>query len=285
MAVRRPDSDAGRTGLDRALAAPGRTLLATDFDGVLAPIVDDPAAATADPGAVRVLGRLAASLAAVVVVTGRPVAEALRLGGFEGAPGLGGLRILGQYGVERWDAATGEVTAPEAHPGVELARAAVPRLLAEHGLGRAYVEDKGRALGVHLRRLPDPQGAMELLREPLTALAADHDLAVEPGKMVLELRAPGMDKGAAIDALLGDAELAAVDTVIYAGDDLGDLAAFDAVQRLRDRGGAGLLLGVADDPGAEANALVARADLALDSPAALVAWLERVADELAGAPG
>ncbi len=280
MAVRPPDSDDGLAGLDRLRAEPHTALLATDFDGVLAPIVDDPADAHVQPGAVRVLARLSVQLGAVVIVTGRPVADALRLGGFEGVPGLERLRILGQYGVEQWDATTGEVTAPEPHPGVEGARAAVPALLDELELSEAHVEDKGRALGVHLRRLPDPEAAMARLRDPLAALAADNDLAVEPGKDVLELRAPGMDKGAALDALLAAADLADVRTVLYAGDDLGDLAAYDAVQRLRDRGGAGVLLGVADPAAAERNELVERADLVLGSPAELVGWFDQLADTL-----
>ncbi len=288
MGMLRPDSAAGAAGLDRVLAEPGRTLLATDFDGVLAPIVDDPAQAGADPAAVRVLGRLAHSLAAVVIVTGRPVADALRLGGFEGAPGLERLRIRGQYGIERWDAATGEVTAPDPHPGVERARSDVPELLAGLGLADAHIEDKGRALGVHVRRLPDPQQAMRQLREPLSELAAEHGLVVEPGKNVLELRVPGMDKGAALDALLDDPDLSEVTTVVYAGDDLGDLAAFDAVERLRAPSGllngAGLLLGVAGNPADDRNELLARADLVLDSPAALVGWLEELADALAAGP-
>jgi len=284
MALCRLDTADGRAGLDRVLAEPHRVLLATDFDGVLAPIVDDPAAAWAEAGATDVLGRLAPSLGAVVVVTGRPVAEALRLGGFESAPGLDHLRILGQYGVEQWAAATGAATAPPAHPGIERARAAVVDLLVAQGLDGAHLEDKGRALGVHLRRLPAPEGAMERLQAPLSALAADHDLIVEPGKLVLELRAPGMDKGAALDALLAERELAEVTTVVYAGDDLGDLAAFDAVERFRGGDGdvAGLLIGVGGNPADDRHELMARADLVLDSPAALVGWLGQLADALAG---
>ena len=279
MGLRQPSTDAGRAGLEHLLAAPRRTLLASDFDGTLAPIVDDPAQAMPAPDAVHVLGRLASSLAAVAIVTGRPVADALRLGGFEGAPGLGRLRILGQYGVEQWDASTGEITAPNPHPGVQQARAALPDLLAQRGLAGAHVEDKGHALGVHVRRLPHPEQAMADLREPLSELAADFELLLEPGKLVLELRAPGIDKGTALDALL---EAGGIDTALYAGDDLGDLAGFDAVERLRHRGGSGVLICVSDR--LDGNEVATRADLVLESPTELIAWWAQVADALDAQP-
>lgn len=288
MGIRRPETAAGRDGLDRVLADPQRVLLATDFDGVLAPIVSDPAQAGAHPDAARVLGRLAGQLAAVVIVTGRPVRDVLRLGAFEGADGLQRLRIRGQYGIEQWDAGSGDVTAPDPHPGIDDARPAVVELLARLDLADAHIEDKGRALGVHVRRLPDPQRALAQLREPLSALAAEHDLVVEPGKNVLELRAPGMDKGVAIESLVADPELSGVDTVVYAGDDLGDLAAFDAVERFRGpdgrSGGAGLLLGVAGNPADGRNELLDRSDLVLSSPDGLVGWLDQLADVLAAPP-
>ena len=271
--LRRPGTEAGRTGLDRLLASPRRTLLATDFDGTLAPIVADPATAFADPAAAQVLGRLAQRLGAVAVVTGRPVRDVFRLGGLAGASGLGGLRILGQYGVESWQAATGEVSAPDPHPAIDRLRRVLPDLLAELGLGDVHVEDKGLALGLHVRRLADPEAALDRLREPVAALADEHGLLVEPGKLVLELRAPGADKGGAIEALLAGTDL---DTVVYAGDDRGDLAAVCAVERLRAGGGAGLVIAV----GAAPVELAERADLAVDSPAELVAWFSSLADAL-----
>ena len=55
----RPATPEGRAGLDALLARPGQALLATDFDGTLAPIVADPRAARPLPGAVPALRRLA----------------------------------------------------------------------------------------------------------------------------------------------------------------------------------------------------------------------------------
>ncbi len=64
--------------------------------------------------------------------------------------------------------------------------------------------------------------------------------------------------------------------MIFAGDDLGDLPAFDAVDQLRAEGLDGLLICSAST---EQDALVARADIVLDGPDAVATWLEELADE------
>ena len=73
MSLPEPRTPAGVRALQAIIASPGDTLVGLDFDGTLAPIVDDPEQAYADPAAVRALGRLAEQVGAVVVITGRPV--------------------------------------------------------------------------------------------------------------------------------------------------------------------------------------------------------------------
>ncbi len=65
--------------------------------------------------------------------------------------------------------------------------------------------------------------------------------------------------------------------MVFGGDDLGDLPAFDAVDALRQEGLGGLLLCSAS---AEQDALVARADVVLDGPDAVAEWLTALADDL-----
>lgn len=271
-----PRTDAGRAGLRAVLDHPGQALLALDFDGTLAPIVEDPEAAFVHPDALAVLARLVGCLGTVAVVTGRPVDAVRRLVGLDGAHGLDGLEVLGQYGVERWDATANVVAAAEPPAGVAQARAALPVLLERLGAGDVHVEDKGRALGVHVRRAADPTATFERLREPLAAFAAEHGLRVEPGKLVHELRAPGTDKGVALRALVAER---AAGAVVFGGDDLGDLAAYDAVEQLRGDGVPGLLLCSLGD---ERTALADRADVVVDGPAGVVAWLAQLADSLEG---
>ncbi|MFK4099835.1 trehalose-phosphatase [Streptomyces sp. NPDC019531] len=268
-----PETPAGRDGLRALLAEPSRAVIGLDFDGTLAPIVADPEQARAHPEAVSALAALAPKVASVAVVTGRPAEIAVRYGGFAGVPGLEHLTVLGHYGAERWDAATGELTAPEPHPGVAAVRAELPALL--DGTG-AWIEEKGgRAVAVHTRRAPDPQAIFDALRAPLTDLAARHGLIVEPGRLVLELRPPGMDKRVALLAHVRDLSAG---SVLYAGDDLGDLPAFSAVDDLRSSGTPGLLVCSGSD---EVTELRKRADLVVDGPGGVVTLLRGLADQLA----
>ncbi|WP_266384908.1 trehalose-phosphatase [Streptomyces canus] len=267
-----PATPVGRDGLRALLAEPQRAVIGLDFDGTLAPIVADPERARAHPEAVAVLAALAPKVASVAVITGRPAEIAVRYGGFAGVPGLEHLTVLGHYGAERWDAVTGEVTAPEPHPGVAAVRAELPELLDKTG---AWIEEKGgRAVAVHTRRAPDPQAAYDALRAPLTELAGRHGLIVEPGRLVLELRPPGMDKGVAL--LTHVRELSAT-SVLYAGDDLGDLPAFSAVDDLRSAGTPGLLVCSGSD---EVTELRKRADLVVDGPGGVVSLLRALAERL-----
>ncbi|MCD0505168.1 trehalose-phosphatase, partial [Bordetella petrii] len=95
--------------------------------------------------------------------------------------------------------------------------------------------------------------------------AARHpdDFDVQPGKMVFELRPRGVDKGAALRALMKTAPFAGRWPLMI-GDDLTDEAAFIAAREL---GGQGIKIG----PGPSA------AGWRLDSPQALARWLHRLA--------
>ena len=263
-----PRTAEGEAGLAAIRREPARALIATDFDGTLAPIVSDPREARADPGAVAGLRELAGLVGTLAVITGRPAAEAVELGGFDG---ISGLIVLGQYGLERWQ--EGAVTAPAPPPGVAVARERLPQLLADTGAPEGVrIEDKGSALAVHTRRAADPVAALAALKGPLAGLAAETGLAVEPGRLVIELRPPGMDKGAALTRLVAERKAG---PVLFAGDDLGDLAAFAAVRALREDGHPGVTVCSASG---EVSELAAEADLVVDGPggfAALLSWLAR----------
>lgn len=251
---------------------PGAVLLALDFDGTLAPIVADPTQAHVHPDSLTALERLGERLGGVAIVTGRPVAQVLELGSFRGRPGLAGLAVRGQYGAERWSAVDDVVTTPDAPEVVADLVADLPAWLAERGFDGARLEDKGLAVAVHTRG-----GAPDLLARltgPLTELAHGLGLTVEPGRQVIELRAVASDKGDALRDLV--AGLGA-SVVVYAGDDLGDLPAFDAVDALEDEG---LTVFRVCSASPEQDALVARADLVVEGPDGVAAWLTELADAL-----
>lgn len=271
-ALPEPATAAGRDGLTAILDRPGDSVVALDFDGTLAEIVSDPEQARAHPAAVPALAELAPLVASVAVVTGRPAGVAVRYGGFAGVAGLEHLVVLGHYGAERWDAVSGTVHAQPEHPGVAAVRAELPGLLDAMGAWQGtWIEEKGRAVAVHTRRAEDPQAAFEALRGPIADLAARHGLIVEPGRLVLEVRPPGIDKGIALAEYVRETKAAAV---VYAGDDLGDLAAFAAVDKLRSDGVPGLLL---CSGSAEVPDLAERADLLLPGPAGVVGFLAGLA--------
>ena len=254
------------------LADPGGTLLALDFDGTLAHIVDDPATAFGHAHAVDALARLGPLLGRVAIVTGRPVHQVLELGGFLDRPGFEHLVVFGQYGAERWDAVDGAPPPSDLVAPVQQALDTLPAWRAEHGVPEARLESKGLAVAVHTRGLGD--GIRDHLVEPLTRLATGLGLTVELGREVIELRLPGWDKGRVLEGLVDEFD---VRHVVFAGDDLGDLPAFDAVDRLRDRGYSGVLVYSAS---AEQTVLAERADVVLDGPDGVASWLGGLADAL-----
>jgi trehalose 6-phosphate phosphatase len=269
-----PRTEAGRAGLAALLRAPRAALIALDYDGTLAPIVADPAAARPYPGAAAALSRLAPLVGTLAVITGRPAQLAVELGGLGRVPGV---IVLGQYGRQRWDA--GVLTSPPAPPGVADARQQLPGVLAAARAPEGtYIEDKGDALAVHTRRAAEPGPALERLAGPLTALAERTGLTTEPGRMVIELRPAGADKGLTLTSLRAERQAA---SVMYVGDDLGDRSAFQAVAGLRADGIPGLAV-CSGSP--EVTALAELADLVVDGPAGVVALLARIAAAISAPP-
>jgi trehalose 6-phosphate phosphatase len=255
----------GQAGLDALIAAPRTGLIATDFDGTLSPIVSEPGAARPAAGAIEVLMRLAAKVGTVAIVTGRPATEAVEVGGLDAIPAV---IVLGHYGGQRWEG--GSLTdAPDDSPppGIVAVRAALPDLVRGAPEG-TRIEDKGTSLAVHTRQTADPAGTLESLRPALEALAKEAGVVAEPGKFVLELRPPGTDKGAALRGLVAERNAG---SVIYCGDDLGDLAAFAAIRQLRKDGIPGCTVCSASP---EAARVAAEADLVTDGPAGIVTFLE-----------
>jgi trehalose 6-phosphate phosphatase len=275
VAIPTPVTVPGREGLASILHDPGGALLAFDYDGVLAPIVDDPLNTPPYPGAVPALAKVAERVGSVVIISGRPADVVVSFGRFAEEPALGDLVVFGHYGRERWDAQTGKVVNPPTPESVAAVAAELPGLLADLGAPpETWIENKGGSVAVHTRRCPDPAATLALLASPIADCAARHGLVVEPGRFVLELRPAGVDKG---QTLLSYADERSARSVCYTGDDLGDLKAFDAVESLRDAGIAGLKVGSGS---AEVVVVARRADLVVDGPAGVVALLEGIVEAL-----
>lgn len=267
-----------------AIAAdPAHTLVASDFDGTLADIVDDPSAAHVNPASRRALMRVGALVGHTAIITGRGLASVRHLGQLDDAAGLERLVVKAQYGVETWDAATGEITQPPLPPQIGQASRRVESLLGDlrgQGVDVAGValEDKGRALGVHTRRAADPQGLLDRLRDPLLGIAEELGLHAEPGRLVMELRATPGSKAAALDAVMADRD---VRVVVMIGDDLADVAAFE---RLHEAESDDLVVAaVASASGGEQPGVEEHADVLCAGPSGVADWLEALADAVEAA--
>jgi trehalose 6-phosphate phosphatase len=255
--------------------AAAETVVGLDFDGTLSPIVDDPSQAHIHPDASDVLVDLAAQVAAVAVVTGRPARQALDLGGLEevghAIEDAGKeLYLFGQYGNERWSSTHRRIVSPRPPTGLATFLRDLPRALRTADAADAYVEDKGLAHAVHTRRLADPTAAYSRLLPLLRELAGRNGLVLEPGRNVIEVRAPGMDKGQAVRTL---ADEVGAGGFLFAGDDLGDLEAFDAVAKMAKDGMPTLLVCSVSD---EESALVEHADVVVHGPEGVLDLLRQL---------
>jgi trehalose 6-phosphate phosphatase len=188
--------------------AEGRTLLAFDYDGVLAPLVRDPHGAPMRPSTRRLLSRVVAAWP-VAVVSGRAWVDTVRL-----SQGIAPV-VVGNHGFELGHA--------RAVPRRVLATVRGWRRTLEAALADApvYFEDKRSTLAVHYgldRRW------REVERRVHAAAARLDGARIVHGKKVLNvLPADFPNKGDALRALLREQRL---DAALYAGDDVTDEDAF-----------------------------------------------------------
>ncbi|HEV7204427.1 MAG TPA: trehalose-phosphatase [Jatrophihabitans sp.] len=242
-------------------------VIATDFDGTLAPLQRDPQDSRPVEGSLAALTALAERGAHIAVITGRDAHTVLRLGGLATVPGL---TVAGLYGAETW--AEGELSTPDTPPAMESLQDQLPSVLADaYPDPDVWVEDKRLSLVVHVRRTADPDGALAALHDPVRGLAEDLELEMHPGAHVLELRLPGIDKAGALSRLVDEHDPRGV---LYLGDDLGDLPAFAEIARLRDAGRTAWSVGVLSS---SADAVRDACDVTVPDPRAVVTLLRALA--------
>lgn len=240
------------------LAHPDQAGIVADYDGTLAPIVEDPGDARPLDGITDLLSGLVGAYARVAVVSGRPVGflDGLVPPGVTTA-GLYGLEVLAD-GVRR-DHPQGGAWREVIDDVAAHAEAAGP-----HGM---LVERKGLSLTFHYRTKPELE---KKVRSWADVESRRSGLVSRPARMSVELHPPiDVDKGT---ALLEVAE--GLGAVCFIGDDVGDLPAFDALDQLEARGVAVLRVAVSGDEAVQA--LVDRADLVLEGPEAVKELLQRL---------
>lgn len=199
-----------------------------DFDGTLVELADHPDGVVVDAMLVDLVRTLEERLdGRLALVSGRPAEDLAALFG-DRPPS-----VVGSHGMEfRWS--DGRRARAERPAGLIESLAAM-RAFAEARPG-VVLEDKPLGAAVHYRMNPEHEADAIALGE---RLAAAHGLYLQHGKMMVEVRSPGGDKGSAIRTLMADPRFAA-GRPVFLGDDVTDEPGFAAVAAL---GGAGVLVG------------------------------------------
>lgn len=202
---------------------PRTTALFLDFDGTLVEIAERPEAvelATVTRSAVGTIARHADR--ALAIVTGRDIAT---IDAFV-APLF--LPVAGVHGLSRRDArARVSVLPVERAVLAQLGKELNLLCVAHPGL---IVEEKSGSVALHFRSRPDLQDfCIGAMRDSIAALGGGFQMLA--GKMVVEAVAEGASKGAAVCAFMAEAPFAGR-TPLFAGDDVTDEAAFEAVNSL-----------------------------------------------------
>lgn len=236
-------------------------VIATDFDGTLSPIVDVPEDAELLPGAADTLVALSARVGELAVVSGRPVSFLSRR-----CPE--GLTLVGLYGLE---AVRDGVRVDHPTAGVWRETMADVATAAElQGPEGMRVELKELSITLHYRGRPDLADAVDAYSYKAAKSAGLHR---RPARMSIELHPPiDEDKGTVLLRLAEDRS----GPVVYIGDDVGDLPAFDALDTLAAQGRPVVRLVAQSEE--MVDELRERADLLLDGPSGVLELLQRLLD-------
>jgi trehalose 6-phosphate phosphatase len=194
-----------------------------DVDGTLVDLAPSPSAVHVEPGTKDLLhGLHLATGGAVALISGRSLHDLDLL--FRGPA----LPAAGQHGLERRNG-RGEVWRLHvASDSLSLARARLTALASRHG--GLFVEDKGLSLALHFRAAPQLEHEMHAAVHAIVAeLGAGY--VVQTGKLVVELRPTGSDKGEAIAAFMSEEPFRAR-VPVFIGDDATDEHGFATVNAM-----------------------------------------------------
>jgi trehalose 6-phosphate phosphatase len=199
-----------------------------DFDGTLVELAETPDSIRVSPTLGALLRQLAEKLSGrIALVTGRSIAD------LERHLQCSRLAVSGSHGLELRLRDGSHVPLALRHDLSEV-RERIASLAEE--IPGLLVENKPFGIALHYRQAPE---AEERVRAALKELASRTGLALQHGKMVIELRPPGADKGDAVRAFMTEPDFAGA-RPLFVGDDLTDEDAFRAAAEL---GGGGVLVG------------------------------------------
>jgi trehalose 6-phosphate phosphatase len=209
--------------------------LVTDVDGTISSIAPLPAEAVVSPICRHNLSALVDRLDLVAVISGRPLSEVM------GMVGVEGVVYAGNHGLEMWN-----MGAPEPWPGseryIDIIASAVNGLKDRLGIDGLFFENKGLTASLHYRNCRNIETVRERILTAVRSLPQAGELRITEGRMVVELR-PNLEvnKGSALASLIAKYDLAGI---IYIGDDVSDVDAFEAIHNAEIKG---IAVGVGSD--------------------------------------
>ena len=203
----------------------GRRLgLMADLDGTLSEMVVRPEDAVTSPAIQQALRQLSRDLPVVAVITGRSAKDGLQMVGVEE------LTYIGNHGIERLEKGERRTVEAFAPYQTEL-REAIKMLDAALDVPGLWLEDKGVSISLHYRHCESPAQAHREILRAIDALPNSDKFLIIGGKMVVNLLpAIGSTKGSAVTEMVEEHNLSGG---LFMGDDITDLDAFHAIQRLR----------------------------------------------------
>ena len=206
--------------IDEFASAP-TVLVASDFDGVLAPLVLDPMESRPLSGTIESLEGLAALPSTyAAVVSGRDLETLTKLTELAGSD----VTRIGSHGGESSAAGTAVPLTDDQRADLDALTEELGEVVAAHP--GAVLEHKPAAVVLHTRRMAEETVAREAEAEALEVTTRHAGLHVLHGKHVVEVSVVRADKGTALVALRDDV---GADAVAYFGDDVTDEDAFRAL--------------------------------------------------------
>lgn len=204
------------------------TAILTDIDGTISEIVDTPQKALINPSMRNELLRLKNKFSLLAVISGRSLKDAQSMLGIED------ILYVGNHGLEYFFDG-------EYHLVKEVETYLSPIQTTANNLNRdlsdikgLLFEDKGICYSIHYRECNDKEIVRKKILNSIEKVPESKNLQISEGRKIIELKPPvGYDKGTIIHEIIDKYNLK---KIIYLGDDITDLDAFEKLRNLETQG-------------------------------------------------
>jgi len=201
-----------------------KTGIITDIDGTISKIAPTPDEAVVEPLIKDSISKLVKRFKLVAVVSGRSVEDAQRM------LDIDGILYVGNHGLEYLKDGKRYIE-PDVVKILPQLKKATEKI--QNGdicrIPGILLEEKGVCFSIHYRQCEDSEKTRKIILDCLKKLE-QKDLKVTEGRKLVELRPPiAFNKGSILEKIVSDNNLK---KVIYLGDDITDVDAFDKIKEL-----------------------------------------------------